>query len=173
MSAPERPSGRDQGTDPASRAVPGTAVEWTQVLGRISGLLLALAATESSGHRMPAPVSGREALRAWGRLTIPVSAAVRAYPDAVDTRVAVGVPTGDVDVLGACARELGRVLCRFRGHGSVGAVAATLLREARVHGGPPEHLVAQFARVHGVLDVGSMHPDRRVDVAGAIWRAGA
>ncbi len=173
MSAPERPIRRDQSTGPALRAVPGTTAEWTQVLGRISGLLLALAETESSGHLLPAPLRGREALRAWARLKIPIATAVRPWPDALDTRVTVGVPTGDVDVLGACARVLGGALCQFRVHGLGGEVADTLLREAEVHGCPPEHLVAQLARVHGVLDVDSMPPDRRVDVAGAIWRAGA
>lgn len=173
MSAPERPTGRPQSNDAAFRAVPGTTAEWVQVAGRISGLLLALAEAESSGHPVPAPLRGRAALRAWARLRNPILAAVRTWPDAVDTRVAAGVPTDDMEVLGESARVLGRVLCQFRAHGVGGEVAGALLREAREHGVPPERLVAQLARVHGVLDVDPIPADRRVDVAGAIWRAGA
>lgn len=162
--------GRRGGGPVVLRAVPGTAAEWTSAAGRISGLLLALAETEAAGHELPAPLHARRTLRAWARLKTPVLAAVR-----VPGRppVAVLVRACDVDTLGAAGRLLGRALCRERVHGAGGALGRALLRDAREQGTSPERLVAQLARVHGVLDAEPWPGDPAHDPALALWRAGA
>lgn len=124
-------------------ALPGTPREWLIATGRISGLSFVLMGAEMSGGELPEPL-GRRSARAWGRL-------VRALGEPPSTRV---LPAADLDVLGAVARALGRELCRYRVSGAVSATVTALLDEAAVHGTSPEQLVAQVARVHGVLDSG-------------------
>jgi hypothetical protein len=131
---------RTGGTD---AVLPGTPREWTIAIGRISGLMLVLLGSETVGDGLPEPL-GRTSARAWDRVT-------RALRDAPDDRV---IEPRDLDVLGAAARTLGRELCRYRMSGDESAAVAALLAEARVHGTSPEQLVAQVARVHGVLEAG-------------------
>lgn len=156
------------------RAVPGTGSEWVTAVGQISGVFLALAEVEAEGHTLPEPLRARRALRAWARLKTPVMATVRvADPDDASAPVAVLVPAADVDTIGAAARTLGRVLCHHRVHSTGGEAAGVLLHEAGVHAITPEQLVAQLARVHGVLDVEHPAGNRGTDLARDIWRAGS
>jgi hypothetical protein len=154
------------------RAVPGTAPEWTRAADQISSLLLTLAAAENAGHAMPEPLRAGRALRAWTRLEAPLLTAVRAA-NPVPVVVAVLVPVSDTDILGATARLLGRVLCEFRVHSTGGEIARTLLHTARAQDTTLELLVAQLARVHGVLDVDPCDADAHADLVQAVWRAGA
>lgn len=154
------------------RAVPGTASEWVRAADQISWLLLALAIAEKPGRAMPDPLHAGRALRAWARLKAPLLAAVRAA-DPAPVPVAVLVPAADADTLGASARLLGRVLCEYRVHSTGGEIAGTLLDAARTQGTTLEGLVAQPARVHGVLDVDPCYGDAHADLVRAIWQAGA
>lgn len=154
------------------RAVPGTSSEWVHAAEQISWLLLALAAAENEGHAMPDPLHARRALRAWARLKATLLAAVRAA-DPAPVPVAVLVPAAEADTLGATARLLGRVLCEYRVHNTVGEIARTLLHAARAQDTTLEGLVAQLARVHGVLDVDPCDGDAHPDLVRAIWGAGA
>jgi hypothetical protein len=154
------------------RAVPGTGPEWTRVADQISSLLVALATAENAGHTMPDPLRAGRALRAWARLEAPLLAAVRAATP-VPVPVAVLVPISDADTLGATARLLGRVLCEYRVHSTGGEIARTLLHTARAQDTTLELLVAQLARVHGVLDIDPCDADAHADLVQAIWRAGA
>lgn len=135
------PRAGDTGAAPA--ALPGTPREWLVATGRISGLVLVLTGSEMSGDELPEPL-GRRSARAWGRL-------VRALKGPPSARV---LPVADLDVLGATARVLGRELCRYRVSGAGSAAVSALLTEAGVHDTSAEQLVAQVARVHGVLDSG-------------------
>ncbi len=142
----------------ALRPLPGTPQEWTRVIGQVSGLMLALVGAQSDGHDVPEPL-GRPSARAWGR----VAAALRPPAGPVPSAAAV-VRTADLEVLGAAAQALGRELCRHRARDVVTTTVAVLLAEAAEHDRAPEHLVAQLARVHGVLDADG--PD-----ADELWRA--
>lgn len=130
-------------TGDAGAVLPGTPREWLVATGRISGLMLVLMGSEMSGDELPEPL-GRRSARAWGRL-------VRALRDPPSGRV---LPAADLHVFGAAARVLGRELCRHRVSGARSAAVVALLTEADVHGTSAEQLVAQVARVHGVLDSG-------------------
>jgi hypothetical protein len=154
------------------RAVPGTVSEWVHAADQISWLLLALAIAEDKGRPMPDPLHAGRALRAWSRLKTPLLAAVRAA-DPAPVPVAVLVPAADVDALGATARLLGRVLCEYRVHSTGGEIALTLIHAARAQDTTLEGLVAQLARVHGVVDVDPCDGDAHDDLVRAIWRAGA
>jgi hypothetical protein len=63
------------------------------------------------------------------------------------------------------ARVLATSLCRWRVRGVADLVTAVLRAEAAVHECEPEWLVAQLARVHGVLSA----PD--AVSAGLVWHA--
>ncbi len=121
---------------------------------------------------MPDPLHAGRALRAWARLKSPLLAAVRAA-DPTPVPVAVLVPAADADTLGATARLLGRVLCEYRVHSTGGEIALTLIHAARAQATTLEGLVAQLARVHGVVDVDPCDGDAHADLVRAIWRAGA
>lgn len=169
------PATPDQPRRPTSavvRAVPGTGPEWVHAADQISWLLLALAVAENEGHPMPEPLHAGRALRAWARLKTPLLAAVHAA-DPAPKPVAVLVPIADADTLGATARLLGRVLCEYRVHSTGGEIARTLLHAARAQDTSQEGLVAQLARVHGVLDVDPDYEDAHAELVQAIWRAGA
>jgi hypothetical protein len=110
--------------------------EWVTVRGQVSGLLLALRQAEiEEGIPLPVPLTHGETLRSW-------TAAMRA-PDRDDGEA--------LDLLGWAARTLGRSLCRWRATGVRDVVATVLLREAAAQDCEPELLVAQVARVQGVL----------------------
>lgn len=172
--SPERRAdgdGRPRSSAPRTvrRAVPGTPGEWVTVAGRISGLLLAVAAAERDGLVLPDALAGHTALRAWGRLRGPIAAAVRTPgPGGLAT---VTVDVADVEVLGLAARTLGLQRCRDLASRAGSPVAAILYDEALAHGVPAGTLVAELARVHGVLDVdeGSVSA---AHVVRAVWRAG-
>lgn len=168
------PSPADQPLPPGTvlRAVPGTRSEWVHAADQISSLLLALAVAENKGHPMPDPLHAGRALRAWARVKAPLLAAVSAA-DPTPAPVAVPVPAADADTLGATARLLGRVLCEYRVHGTGGEIALTLIHAARAQATTLEALVAQLARVHGVVDVDPRDEDVHADLVRAIWRAGA
>lgn len=154
----------DTGADPSVPAVthaggagalrPGTPREWLIASGRISGLMLVLTGSAMAGAELPEPL-GRRATRAWGRI-------VRAMGDSSAEPL---VPVTDLDVLGTAAQALGHELCRYRVSGVESASVSALLIEARVHDTSAEQLVAQVARVHGVLDAG---PGATAD---QLWRA--
>lgn len=166
---PEHPPRPRRSTAPVLRAVPGTEPEWVSAADQISRLLGALATAELGGRAQPEPLHDGRALRAWARLEGPVFEAVRAAPAA--TPGAAEVSASDVATLGAAAGLLGRVLREHRVHGGGGELAGILLREARAQDTTPEHLVAQTARVHGVLDVEPCSGNALALVR-AIWRAG-
>jgi hypothetical protein len=128
----------------AEPRLPGTRRGWVRALGQVSGLLLALRAEEADGATPPDPLADGLALRAWSSLTGPVlrDPARLTVPE---------VDIIDLALVGAAARVLGTSLCRWRAGGPADAVTAVLRREAAVHDCSPEHLVAQVARVHGVL----------------------
>jgi hypothetical protein len=142
-----------------SGGLPGTRAEWVTVRGQVSGLLLALREAEATaGASVPAPLSGGRALRAWGYLAPGLRPGSR--------RVAGSV--ADLALLGRAARVLGQRLCRARVSGTDDAddpVVQVLRREADVHDVAPERLVAQLARVHGVLSAPSPAS------AAAVWWA--
>jgi hypothetical protein len=120
----------------AERCAPGTGREWTTALGQVSGLLLALREEEvAGGVPLPVPLTHGVTLRAW----------------AAATRSPVPVDGEALDLLGWAARTLGRSLCRWRATGARDALVTVLEQEAAVHGCGPERLVAQMARVQGVL----------------------
>jgi hypothetical protein len=126
--------------DDAARVALGTSAAWITALGQVSGLLLALREAEVTGGAvLPEPFAGGAAMRAWRVATQAVSGSAAAPPG------------DDVHVVGRAARVLGVRVARRR----VGAVADVLVevtaREAAVHHREPEWLVAQLARVHGVL----------------------
>ncbi|GAA4878136.1 hypothetical protein [Actinomycetospora straminea] len=113
-----------------------TERDWVTLRGQVSGLLLALRAAEiEEGVPLPVPLTHGETLRSW-------TAAMRA-PDQDDREA--------LDLLGWAARTLGRSVCRWRALGVRDVAATVLLREAAAHGCEPELLVAQVARVQGVL----------------------
>jgi hypothetical protein len=144
-------AGRDD-----ARGLPGTRAQWVAVLGQVSGLLLALRQAETSeGADLPAPLAGGRALRAWGCAT----RRVRPGADHV-----AGSP-GDVALVGQAARVLGHELCRAQVTGLDDDAVHVLRLEAGVHHCTAEWLVAQLARVHGVLS--APYPAS----AHAVWRA--
>lgn len=124
--------------------------EWSTVRGQVSGLLLALREAEiDDGVPLPVPLTHGTTLRSW-------TLAMRS-PGPPDWQA--------LDLLGWAARTLGRSLCRWRATGVRDALATVLEREAAVHGCEPERLVAQLARVHGVLTA----PDPAS--AALVWQA--
>lgn len=136
------------------RAVPACEADWVLVAGQLSTVLLELRADRGDAEVFPPPLSRGVALRAWGRLSASIRAArLRGVPAVAlpgDSELwIVAVHSGDVDVLGAAARELGRSQLP---HGDC-AVAETLARAARAVDRTPVDLVAQMAGVHGVLDL--------------------
>jgi hypothetical protein len=138
------------------RGLPGTRAEWVTALGQVSGLLLALRRAETGeGAVLPAPLAGGRALRAWGCAT----RRVRPGADQV-----AGSPA-DVAIVGHAARVLGHALCRAQVAGVDDDAVQALRLEAGVYHCAPERLVAQLARVHGVLS--APHPTS----AHAVWRA--
>jgi len=148
------PAPRSVGSGP--RGLPGTRAEWVTVRGQVSGLLLALQEAEvTDGASLPAPLSGGRTLRAWGYARQGVRPGSR--------RVACSV--AELAILGRSARVLGHRLCRARISGADDAVVHVLRREASVHDCVPEWLVAQIARVHGVLSAPSPVS------AQVVWRA--
>ncbi|MEJ2861789.1 hypothetical protein [Actinomycetospora flava] len=101
--------------------------------GQVSGLLLALRAAEVDAEVvLPVPLTRGMALDAW--------AAARRDPG-----------WQALDLLGWAARTLGRSVARWRATGVRDLLVDVLESEAAVHGCAPEQLVAQVARVHGVL----------------------
>ncbi|MFC5138108.1 hypothetical protein ACFPK1_07685 [Actinomycetospora rhizophila] len=117
-------------------AAVGTQREWTTALGQVSGLLLALREEEvEGGVPLPVPLTHGMTLRSW----------------TAATRGPVPADWEALDLLGWAARTLGRSLCRRRAGGARDVLATVLEREAAVHGCEPEELVAQVARVQGVL----------------------
>ncbi|PVZ05842.1 hypothetical protein [Actinomycetospora cinnamomea] len=120
--------------------VPGTYRQWVTALGQVSGLLLALRDAEAHGAVLPWPLARGAALRAWAAATRPVLA-----------RGAKPGSPEDHRVVEETARVLGTRLCRRRARGAGELLTAVLEREARGHDREPEWLVAQIARVHGVL----------------------
>ncbi|MDD7967176.1 hypothetical protein [Actinomycetospora lemnae] len=110
--------------------------EWVTLRGQVSGLLLALRQAEiDEGVPLPVPLTHGETLRSW----------------TAATRTPVPDDREALDLLGWAARTLGRSLCRWRATGVRDVVATVLLDEAAAHGCEPELLVAQVARVQGVL----------------------
>jgi hypothetical protein len=147
----------DEAADHTS-APPGTRREWVRALGQISGLLLALREAETDGATPPDPLAGGLALRAWSALTRPVLR----DPD----RITITDARPEVLALVArTARVLATSLCRWRVSGVADLVTTVLREEAAVHQREPEWLVAQVARVHGVLSA----PD--AVSAGVVWHA--
>jgi hypothetical protein len=139
-------------------APPGTRREWVRALGQVSGLMLALREAEADGATPPDPLAGGLALRAWSGLTRPVLR----DPDRItlpDAR------PEELALVARAARVLATSLCRWRVGGVVDLVTAVLREEASVHECEPERLVAQVARVHGVLSA----PD--AVSAGVVWHA--
>ncbi|MDD7939973.1 hypothetical protein PHK61_16250 [Actinomycetospora lutea] len=105
-------------------------------LGRVSGLLLALREEEvEGGVPLPVPLTHGVTLRSW----------------TAATRTPVPDDGEALDLLGWAARTLGRSVCRWRATGTRDVLVDVLEREAAVHGCEPEALVAQIARVQGVL----------------------
>jgi hypothetical protein len=110
--------------------------DWVTLKGQVSGLLLALRHAEiEEGIPLPVPLTHGETLRSW----------------TAATRTPVPDDGEALDLLGWAARTLGRSLCRWRATGVRDVVAIVLEREAGAHGCEPEWLVAQIARVQGVL----------------------
>jgi hypothetical protein len=129
--------------DDAPRA-PGTRRQWVTALGQVAGLLLALREAEAGGAVLPLPLAGGHALRAWSSVTRPVLR----DPDRIT------IPDArpeDLAAVAVAARVLGGSLCRWRAGGLTDLVTSALRREAAVHERDPEWLVAQVARVHGVV----------------------
>jgi hypothetical protein len=123
---------------------PGTRRAWTTALGQVSGLLLTLREEELSGTALPEVLADGTALRAWSVLTRPV------LRDPERVTLPHARPE-DLAVLGRAARVLGASLCRWRASGAADVVTAVLHSEAAMHDREPEWLVAQLARIHGVL----------------------
>ena len=139
-------------------APPGTRREWIGALGQVSGLLLALREAEADGAIPPDPLAGGLALRAWSALTRPVLR----DPDRIT--ITDARPEA-LALVGRTARVLATSLCRWRVNGVADLVTTVLCVEAAVHEREPEWLVAQVARVHGVLSA----PD--AFSAGVVWHA--
>lgn len=152
-----RPAADDDAAGHTS-APPGTRREWVRALGQISGLLLALREAEADGATPPDPLAGGLALRAWSALTRPVLR----DPDRITITDA---RPEELALVAHTARVLARSLCRRRVSGVADLVTAVLREEAVVHECEPEWLVAQVARVHGVLSA----PD--AVSAGVVWHA--
>ncbi|WP_328306105.1 hypothetical protein [Actinomycetospora sp. NBC_00405] len=127
-------------------------------LEQVSGLLLSLRETEANGATPPDPLAGGLALRAWSALTRPVLR----DPDRITI---TGARPEVLALVGRTARVLATSLCRWRVSGVADVVTAVLREEAAVHEREPERLVAQVARVHGVLSA----PD--AVSAGVVWNA--
>lgn len=135
--------------------LPGAHREWVTARGQVSGLWCALREAETDdGAVLPAPLGGGVAQRSWGAVSrdLPGEVTRGADPDALR-------------VVGHAARVLGHRLCRWRVSGVADLVTAVLRDEAALHEREPEWLVAQVARVHGVLSA----PDPLS--AAAVWRA--
>jgi hypothetical protein len=139
--------------------LPGTHEEWVAVLGEVSGLLCALREAEAPDGTvaLPVPLAHGVAQRAWAAVARPVRSGDGAAP--------VDLAPHALRLVGQAARVLGDRLCRARASGVDDLVTAVLHDEAAVHGRDPEWLVAQVARVHGVLSA--------PDPAGArvVWHA--
>jgi hypothetical protein len=142
-----------------TRSVPGTHREWVAVLGEVAGLLCALREAEAPDGTvvLPAPLAHGVAMRAWAAVARPVRSGGGATP--------VDLAPHALRLVGRAARVLGDRLCRARASGVDDLVTAVLHDEAAVHGREPEWLVAQVARVHGVLSA----PDPVG--ARAVWHA--
>jgi hypothetical protein len=97
-------------------------------------------------------------MRAWGRLSTALDSA-RRTPNSAALRLQpwlefVTVDLGDVAVLGATARRLGRGLLPAPNLAPArGGVTEALERAAGAGTTTPSALVVEFARVHGVLDL--------------------
>ncbi len=143
----------------AGSALPGTHWEWLTALGQVSGLLCALREVEAPDATvvLPVPLAHGLALRAWAAVARPVRSSGGATP--------VDLAPHALRLVGRAARVLGDRLCRARASGVDDLVTAVLHDEAAVHGREPEWLVAQVARVHGVLSA----PDPVG--ARAVWHA--
>jgi hypothetical protein len=139
--------------------LPGTHREWVTALGQVSGLLCTLREAEAPDGTvvLPVPLAHGVALRAWAAVARPVRSGGGAVP--------VDLPPHALRLVGQAARVLGDRLCRARASGVDDLVTVVLHDEADVHGRDPEWLVAQVARVHGVLSA----PDP-VE-ARAVWHA--
>lgn len=144
-----RTAGDDVSQPPAIRR------EWVAALGQVSGLLLALREEEADGTVPPDPLADGVALRAWAAVTRPASLH---DPDSV-------IRPEDLALVARTACVLGGSVCRWRAGGHADVLTNVLRREAAVHGRAPEWLVAQLARVHGVLSA----PDPVA--ARLVWRA--
>ncbi len=143
------------------RDLPGSRREWVAATARVSGLLLSARGTEAGGElELPDPLRGGTALRAWARIVRPVM-------DRTADHDAVEVPVADLAVVADAAATLGRLLCRARTTGAQNAVSRLLIWDAESYYSTPEWIVAQIARVHGVLASGDPEDARLV------WRAGA
>lgn len=122
-------------TETVLRAVPRLGDGWDAVEHRVSVPLVRLAS---------------EALRAWWRISATVRAEQGrpAHPGGPCPDLClVTVAPPDVDVLGRCARDLGRTLLP----GLPGTDA--LRRAVAGTGWTPTDLVSVLARLHGVLDI--------------------
>ncbi|GLZ47044.1 hypothetical protein Acsp06_32290 [Actinomycetospora sp. NBRC 106375] len=144
--------------DDDTTAPPGSRREWVTALGQVSGLLLTVRETEADGASPPDPVAGGWALRAW-------SAATRPILRERDRVTLPDVRPEDLAVLAATAHVLGASLARWRAGRGGDLLTAVLRCEAAMHGRDPEWLVAQLARVHGVLSAPGPVS------AGLVWRA--
>lgn len=141
--------------------LPGSRQEWIFATARVSGVLLTLRSGET-GRRiaLPDPLAGGRTLRAWARIVRPVLDRAAG--------ATVVVPVAELDVVADAAAALGRTLCRSsQRHIADDPVLRLLECEADVLGSTPGSLVAQLARVHGVLTTGCS------ETARALWRAGA
>lgn len=127
-------------------------------LGQVSGLLLALRQEEADGAITPDPFADGVALRAWSAVTRPVLADT-------DGLTFPAARPADLAVLAHAARVLAASLCRSSTGGPADVLVAALRDEAAVHEREPAWLVAQLARVHGVLS------DPGASSAGLVWSA--
>jgi hypothetical protein len=123
---------------------PGTRRQWVTALGEVAGLLLALREAEADGAVPPLPLAGGHALRAWSAVTRPV------LRD--PGRITIpGARREDLAAVAAAARLFGRSLCRWRAGDAPDILTTVVRAQAAVHERDPEWLVAQVARIHGVL----------------------
>jgi hypothetical protein len=137
-----------------TRVVLGTCAEWVTAVGQVTDLLLALRGAEGvGGAELPAPFAGGVAMRAW-------RIAIQRVFRPPGRRV-----VGDLCVVGSAARVLGARLCHHRAGADPDVLVVVTGHAAARHDGEPEWLVAQLARVHGVLTAPSPAS------ADAVWRA--
>lgn len=126
--------------------VPGTGRKWIRTAGRVSGLLLALAAAGREGRPLPDELAGRRALGPWLRISQPV---VRAVQGTTAEETTFALAAEDL-------AQLARMVTALRGRSRIDLdAAATVLTvlhdEAEVHDCTPTDLVDELARVYDLL----------------------